>query len=266
MRQGRFEFRIGRRDRRAGFLPRVLGTAQTDRNLQRAFEEALHDQTAACGTRPSDTQSAPSAAARTDSTCSSGSGARVMRAARWTRAAMAAILGDVRGDRRQFRHLMPARLADGMARVQAVLAMATRVRHEIDDGVHALDGHQRPMMSRMPRLTAGAGVDSSRDDLAPVVDRRGHRTTAASMWWSSSAAAARAAAPDRQSASLAPRAVGEVVRSPRAAVRSPAPRDHACRALARHVATASCALAPSTRAYEIATKIQGKNRAKCQRT
>ena len=40
---GRFQVGIRRRDRRAGFLPGVLGTAQTDRNL-RAFEEALDDQ------------------------------------------------------------------------------------------------------------------------------------------------------------------------------------------------------------------------------
>ena len=68
---------------------------------------------------------------------------------------MAAVLGDVRGHRRQLRDLMPARLADGMPRGQTARAVATRVRHEIDERIHALRWHQAPMVSGMARLTAG---------------------------------------------------------------------------------------------------------------
>jgi hypothetical protein len=50
---------------------------------------------------------------------------------------------------------MPARLADGMARVQATRAVAARLRREIDDRIHPLHGHQGPMVSRMARLPAG---------------------------------------------------------------------------------------------------------------
>ncbi len=68
---------------------------------------------------------------------------------------MAAILGDVRFDGRQFRDLMASRLADHLARPrgQRMLAMPTRVWKEFDHGVHALDGHQWPRMPGMPRLT-----------------------------------------------------------------------------------------------------------------
>jgi hypothetical protein len=50
---------------------------------------------------------------------------------------------------------MPSRLADHLARSrgQGMLAMPTRVRKEFDHRVHALDGHQWPRMSKMPRLT-----------------------------------------------------------------------------------------------------------------
>ena len=68
---------------------------------------------------------------------------------------MTAILGDVRLDRRQLGDLMAPRLADTVLRGQRVLALTTRVRHEIDDRIHALDGHQWAMVSRMPGLTAG---------------------------------------------------------------------------------------------------------------
>jgi hypothetical protein len=67
---------------------------------------------------------------------------------------MTPVLSDVRGDRRQLRHLMPTRIPDGMPAGQSACALATRLGREIHDRVHALDGHQRPMASRMPRLTA----------------------------------------------------------------------------------------------------------------
>ncbi len=68
---------------------------------------------------------------------------------------MAAVLGDVRGHRRQLRDLMPARRADAMPCGQAVRAVPTGVRHEIDERIHALRWHQLTMMAGMPRLTAG---------------------------------------------------------------------------------------------------------------
>ncbi len=108
VRQRRFEFGIRRRDGRAGFFPRVLGTAQTDRHLQRACEKALHDE--------------PWQAAHDRQIRNQGGQLRPElgrlfvrqrghgdRAAVRTPAAMAAVLGDVRCDRRQLRHLMPAR-------------------------------------------------------------------------------------------------------------------------------------------------------------
>jgi len=154
VRQRRFEFRIRRRDGRAGLFPRVLGTAQTDRNLQCAFEKALHDQ--------------PWHAAHDRQIRNQGRQLRPElgrvfvrqrgqgdRAAVRTLAAMAAVLGDVRRDRRQLRHLMPAGPSDSMARVQAARAVATRLRREIHDCVHPLRGCQFAMASRMARLPAG---------------------------------------------------------------------------------------------------------------
>jgi hypothetical protein len=50
---------------------------------------------------------------------------------------------------------MPSRIADAVPRVQAARAVPTRLRHEIHDRIHALAGHQRAIVSRMARLTAG---------------------------------------------------------------------------------------------------------------
>jgi hypothetical protein len=50
---------------------------------------------------------------------------------------------------------MPSRIADRVSRVQAARALATRLRHEIDDRIHALHRHQLTVMSWMSRLTAG---------------------------------------------------------------------------------------------------------------
>jgi hypothetical protein len=50
---------------------------------------------------------------------------------------------------------MAAGIAERVARVQAVLALTTRGRHEVDDRLHAIGGHERSMVSGMSRLTAG---------------------------------------------------------------------------------------------------------------
>lgn len=68
---------------------------------------------------------------------------------------MTAILGDVRRQRRQLRHLMAPRYPHGMPRVQPTRAAATGLRHEIDDLVDAFDGRKRSMVSRMARLPTG---------------------------------------------------------------------------------------------------------------
>jgi hypothetical protein len=43
LRQRLLQFLIGRRDGDTDFFPRLLRTAETQRDLQRAFEEPLHD-------------------------------------------------------------------------------------------------------------------------------------------------------------------------------------------------------------------------------
>ena len=68
---------------------------------------------------------------------------------------MTAVLGDVRGDGGQFGDLMPSGIANAVSCVQAVGAVAARLRHQIDNRIDALDGHQLPMMPRMPRLSPG---------------------------------------------------------------------------------------------------------------
>jgi hypothetical protein len=50
---------------------------------------------------------------------------------------------------------MAARLADVIARMQTVLALATGLGHEVHDRVHALGGDEWAMVPRMPRLPAG---------------------------------------------------------------------------------------------------------------
>jgi hypothetical protein len=111
VRQHCCEFGIRRRQSRARFLPCMLGAPQTDRNLQRAFEEALHDQ--------------PRHAAHDGQIRNQGRrfGAELVRvlvgqpgqcdgAAVGTLAAMAAELGDVRRNRRHLRDVMPTRMSD----------------------------------------------------------------------------------------------------------------------------------------------------------
>lgn len=85
---------------------------------------------------------------------------------------MATVLGDVRRDGRQLRDLMPAWSPNGMARVQAPRAAATRLRREIDDRVYALDGHQLAMVSRMTRLPAGLASTLSATTARALLSRK----------------------------------------------------------------------------------------------
>ncbi len=151
---GRFELRIGRGDGRAGVFPRLLRAAQADRDLQRAFEKPLHDQ----ARQPTDDRQVGNQRRELGPDLGGplvwqrGQGRPSTRRAL---PPMTAILRDVRGDRWPLRHWLPARLADVMTRMPPVRAGPTRLRREIDDGVHARGGHRPPMMARMTQLPAG---------------------------------------------------------------------------------------------------------------
>jgi len=67
---------------------------------------------------------------------------------------MAPILRDVRFDQRQLGHLMAPRVTDVVPRVQAMVALTTRLRHHVHDPIHALDGHERSMVPRVSPLPA----------------------------------------------------------------------------------------------------------------
>jgi hypothetical protein len=84
---------------------------------------------------------------------------------------MAAVLGDVRGDRRQLRDLMTTWLAERMPGVQASRAVATRRGRQVHDRVHALEGHQRPMVSRMARLSTGVAATLQAATACPLLTR-----------------------------------------------------------------------------------------------
>jgi len=68
---------------------------------------------------------------------------------------MAAILGDVGLDGWQFRDLMASGITDGVARVQPVLAMATRRRDQIKGLIRTLGGNQWARMPGMSGLSTG---------------------------------------------------------------------------------------------------------------
>jgi hypothetical protein len=68
---------------------------------------------------------------------------------------MAAILGDVRLDGGQLRDLMAAWITDGVACVQPVLAMATRLRDQMHGLIRTLGGNQWARMPRMSGLSTG---------------------------------------------------------------------------------------------------------------
>jgi hypothetical protein len=66
---------------------------------------------------------------------------------------MTTVLRDVRRDRWQLRDLMTPRLSNAVPRGQAMRTPATRVGHQIDDRIHALDGDGHAMVSEMAKLT-----------------------------------------------------------------------------------------------------------------
>lgn len=152
--QRRLEFGVRGRHGRARLLPRRLRAAETDRNLQRPFQQPPDDQ---AGQPAHDRQV--------------GNQRRELRAklahhllrkrrlrglpARGASSAMTAIFGDVRLDGRQFRHLMAARTTGAIAHAQAALAMPTRVGNEINDRVHALGGDQWSRVTEMSRWSPG---------------------------------------------------------------------------------------------------------------
>jgi hypothetical protein len=114
----------------------------------------------------------------------------------------------------------------------------------------ARDGARDGQADRLP------SADSSRADRGHAVGPRGHPMT--EVWTSSwsSAAGARVGARDRQTVSAAPQAVCGAAHSPASVVQSLALGARARRASVRPLATASFALASSTRAYRITTKVQ----------
>jgi hypothetical protein len=67
---------------------------------------------------------------------------------------VAAIFRDVRFDARQFGDLMASWVAYVVGRLQAALAMRTRVRDQIHDRVHTLGEDHRPRVSRTAGLPA----------------------------------------------------------------------------------------------------------------
>ena len=74
---------------------------------------------------------------------------------------MTPVLRDVRLDGRQLGDLMAPRVADLVPRAQGLRALATGVGDEIDDRLHAREGHERAVVPRVTGLTAG---------LAPTLD------------------------------------------------------------------------------------------------
>ena len=149
----RLEFLIRPRDRGTGLFPGLLRTAHADRNLQRGFQQPLHDQ----ARQPAHDRQIRNQRRELRAKLT-GDLVRQRRLRRGpagsTPQPMAAIFRDVRLDRRQLRHLVTPRVADRIARVQTMLAVTTRVGDEIDEGIHALNGDQRPRVSRMARLSA----------------------------------------------------------------------------------------------------------------
>ena len=153
VRQNVLEFLIRPRDRGTGLFPCLLRTAHADRNLQRGVQQPLHHQAwQPAHDRQIRDQRRELRAELADDLVRQGRLRRVPACS--TPQPMAAIFRDVWLDRGQLRHLVTARVADLIVAVQTMMAVTTRVRHEIDDGIHAPDGDQRPRVSRMARLSA----------------------------------------------------------------------------------------------------------------
>jgi hypothetical protein len=68
---------------------------------------------------------------------------------------MTPVLRDVGLDRGQLGDLMASRVADAVPWAQGVRAPTTRVRDEVDDRLHVLEGHEWAVMPRVARLPAG---------------------------------------------------------------------------------------------------------------
>ena len=144
--QGGVQFGTGRRDGRARLFPRLLRAPQADRDLQRACEEPLHDEARhTTDHRQIGNQRRELRPELAGDVLGQGRDGRLPTRRALT--PMTAVLRDVRGDRRQLRHLMPARLAHRVARAQSMGALPTRVRSEIHDRVDALGRYQRTMVS-----------------------------------------------------------------------------------------------------------------------
>ena len=153
--QGPLEFLARPGDGGTRFFPGLLGTAHADRNLERPFEQAPHDEARQ--------------ATHDRQVCNQGGQLRSelpldlvgpgrLRglAARGTDDWRTLVFGDVRFDRRQLGALIPSRRAGEHALIgpQWVIAMATHGRQEFHRRVHALRRDQRPAMARMSRLPA----------------------------------------------------------------------------------------------------------------
>ena len=132
----------------------MLRTAQADGNLQGAFEQPLHDH----ARQPAHDRQIRNQGRELRTELSLD----LVRQQRWRRASarataqpMAAIFGDVRLDGWQFRDLMASRIPDGVARVQPMLAMPTRLGAKINGLIRPLGGHQWARMSGMSGLPTG---------------------------------------------------------------------------------------------------------------
>jgi hypothetical protein len=132
------------------------------------------------------------------------------------------ILRDVGLDRWQVRDLMAARRAchPPAARWEPTMAMPTRVRKDVDHGIHALGWDHGSAMARMAGLGAWFAATLRATGPAPVAGLPSRPTTGASRRSSSSAGVVPVAVRGRQSASLARRSLCGGARSLCGAVRS----------------------------------------------
>ncbi len=154
MGQGLFEFLARCGDGGASFFPRLLRAAQADRQVQRTFEQPLHDEARqATDDRQIRNQRRQLGAKLAHDLL----GQRRLRRlpAGGAHDPMTPIFGNVRLKGRQVGDLMSSRVADLIARVQPLLAMTTRVGDEIHDRVHTLGGDERARVAWMTRLPTG---------------------------------------------------------------------------------------------------------------
>jgi hypothetical protein len=79
----------------------------------------------------------------------------------------------------QLRDLVPPRVPKAVSRGQAVRTPATRVGHQIDDRIHALDGDGARDSARDGQADRLTDAASSPADRGYVVDPRGHPMTEA---------------------------------------------------------------------------------------